>query len=102
MSKSFKIAGLGEVLWDVFPQGEKFGGAPANFACHCHLLGAEAHIISCVGNDDRGATGRGFLDDHGVNTRGLATSDEERGRPWPSCFRSSRTSSRGSRIPRGS
>ena len=76
LSRSFKIAGLGEVLWDAFPQGEKFGGAPANFACHCHLLGAEAHIISCVGNDDRGVVARGFLDDHGVNTRGLATRDE--------------------------
>jgi fructokinase len=76
MSRSFNIASLGEVLWDVFPEGEKFGGAPANFACHCRLLGATAHIISCVGNDARGAAARDFLDDHGVNTRGLATSDE--------------------------
>jgi fructokinase len=76
MSRPFNIASLGEVLWDVFPEGEKFGGAPANFACHCRLLGATTHIISCVGNDTRGAAARKFLDDHGVNTRGLATSDE--------------------------
>ena len=27
------VVGLGEVLWDVFPDGPQFGGAPANFAC---------------------------------------------------------------------
>jgi len=75
MSKAFKIAGLGEVLWDAYPQGEVFGGAPGNFACHCRALGAKAHIISCVGNDVRGAAAHGFLEDHGVSTRGLATRD---------------------------
>lgn len=76
MTERFKIAGLGEVLWDAFPEGEKFGGAPANFACHCHSLGAEAHVISCVGNDERGSKARAFLDNHGVNISGLAVSDE--------------------------
>ncbi|MDP6523932.1 MAG: carbohydrate kinase [Kiritimatiellia bacterium] len=77
MVESFKIAGLGEVLWDAFPEGEKFGGAPANFACHCHSLGAETYVISCVGNDERGVKARAFLDNHGVNTSGLTTSDEQ-------------------------
>ena len=27
------VVALGEILWDVFPDGPKFGGAPANFAC---------------------------------------------------------------------
>jgi len=26
------VVGLGEVLWDVLPEGKKLGGAPANFA----------------------------------------------------------------------
>ncbi len=76
MVESFKIAGLGEVLWDAFPEGEKFGGAPANFTCHCHSLGAETYVISCVGNDERGSKARAFLDNRGVNTSGLTTSDE--------------------------
>lgn len=76
VSRTFKIAGLGEVLWDAFPDGEEFGGAPANFACHCHSLGAESYVVSCVGNDVRGARAREFLDNHGVNTSGLATSGE--------------------------
>ena len=28
------VVGLGEVLWDVLPEGKKLGGAPANFAYH--------------------------------------------------------------------
>ena len=72
---SLKIAGLREVLWDAFPDGEKFGGAPANFTCHCHSLGAETYVISCVGDDRRGAEAREFLDNHGVNTSALVTSD---------------------------
>lgn len=76
MAEQFKVAGLGEVLWDAFPEGEKFGGAPANFTCHCHSLGAQTYVISCIGNDERGAKARAFLDNHGVGTTGLVTSDE--------------------------
>ena len=55
---SFKIIGIGEVLWDLFPSGKKMGGAPANFAYHAHALGAEARVISRVGHD---ALGREIL-----------------------------------------
>jgi fructokinase len=34
------LVGLGEVLWDVFPDAAHFGGAPANFACHAAGLAA--------------------------------------------------------------
>ncbi len=71
----FKVCGLGEVLWDAFPDGEKFGGAPANFTCHCHSLGARAYVVSCIGRDQRGAKAREFLDNHGVDTSCLAESE---------------------------
>ena len=49
------IVGIGEVLWDVYPDGRKVaGGAPFNFAFHCHQLGHPAVIVSRVGNDDLG------------------------------------------------
>ena len=49
------IVGIGELLWDVYPDGRKVaGGAPFNFAFHCHQLGHEAVIVSRVGNDDLG------------------------------------------------
>jgi len=39
---NFLVVGLGEVLWDLFPEGARFGGAPANFACHAAVLGSAA------------------------------------------------------------
>ncbi len=49
------IVGIGELLWDVFPDGRKVaGGAPFNFAFHCRQLGHEAVIVSRVGDDDLG------------------------------------------------
>ncbi len=51
---SYKIVGLGEVLWDLLPSGPKMGGAPANFAYHAQALGANAKLITRVGNDRLG------------------------------------------------
>jgi fructokinase len=51
---SFKIVGIGEVLWDLLPGGRQMGGAPANFAYHASALGAEARVVSRVGRDDAG------------------------------------------------
>ena len=76
MRNQHNIAGVGEALWDLFPEGDLFGGAPANFACHCHSLGANAYVVSCLGNDKRGLDARAFLDAHGVDTSCLATSNE--------------------------
>ena len=45
------IVGLGEVLWDVFRDGPRFGGAPANFACHARALGGAVAMVSAVGPD---------------------------------------------------
>ena len=39
----------------MLPDGKKLGGAPANFAYHCHALGAKAYPVSCVGKDALGA-----------------------------------------------
>lgn len=54
----FRCVGLGEVLWDELPAGRQVGGAPANFAYHCAALGADASIVSRVGDD---AAGRELL-----------------------------------------
>lgn len=42
------------MLWDVFPEGRRMGGAPINFACHCRQMGAESFSVSCVGRDALG------------------------------------------------
>ena len=48
------IVGIGEVLWDILPQGKKLGGAPANFAYHISQFGFESKAISAIGNDKLG------------------------------------------------
>lgn len=63
----FKIISLGEVLWDVFPDGEQFGGAPANFACHAAIAGADVSIVSAVGDDDRGHKATAILEENRID-----------------------------------
>ncbi|MBQ4279396.1 MAG: carbohydrate kinase [Rikenellaceae bacterium] len=48
------IVGIGEVLWDVFPDRKVPGGAPANFAYHISQFGYEGHVVSAVGRDELG------------------------------------------------
>ena len=63
-----QIIGLGEVLWDVFPSGAVFGGAPANFACHIAGLGERAAMVSAVGDDRLGRGAIAALEARGVDT----------------------------------
>jgi len=48
------VAGVGELLWDLLPDGKQLGGATTNFAYHAHALGAEAWVVSRVGKDRLG------------------------------------------------
>lgn len=48
------MVGLGEVLWDLLPDGRQLGGAPANFACHAAALGDRGIVGSRVGDDPLG------------------------------------------------
>jgi fructokinase len=54
MDKRPPIVALGELLWDLLPTGPRAGGAPFNFAFHCHQLGHPAVIVSRVGADELG------------------------------------------------
>ena len=56
MEKNNKfVVGIGEVLWDVLPEGKKLGGAPANFAYHVSQFGLNSRVVSAIGNDKLGA-----------------------------------------------
>ncbi|MHC4659696.1 MAG: carbohydrate kinase family protein [Planctomycetota bacterium] len=52
--RKFITVGLGEILWDVLPDGKQLGGAPANFAYHAQALGGRGVVVSCIGDDDLG------------------------------------------------
>lgn len=45
------IVGLGEILWDIFPERKVMGGAPANFAYHVSQFGYNGYAVSAVGDD---------------------------------------------------
>jgi fructokinase len=45
---------VGEVLWDVYPDAMRLGGAPLNFAAHALRMGNAPLLISAVGEDDLG------------------------------------------------
>jgi fructokinase len=49
-----KILGIGELVWDVFPEGKQLGGAPVNFAFFAKELGAEAYPVAALGTDGLG------------------------------------------------
>jgi fructokinase len=65
--KRSTIISLGEVLWDLFPDGERFGGAPANFACHAAIQGADLTMFSAVGDDKNGHDAMGILSAYGID-----------------------------------
>jgi fructokinase len=46
--------GIGELLWELHPDGKKLGGLPADFVYHSKHLGADAYLVSAVGNDSLG------------------------------------------------
>ena len=60
------VVGVGEALWDVLPDGDHFGGAPANVAVHAAALGAESWLVSAVGTDARGEEALARLEAAGV------------------------------------
>ncbi|HEY3113298.1 MAG TPA: carbohydrate kinase [Gemmatimonadaceae bacterium] len=76
MTRKLVIAGIGEVLWDVYPDAARFGGAPANFACHAAALGAEAWMASAVGVDELGRSALHTLEAAGVECGTIARDRE--------------------------
>ena len=52
--KTEYIVGIGEILWDMLPEGRRLGGAPANFAYHVLQFGLNSVAVSAVGRDEAG------------------------------------------------
>jgi len=69
----------GEVLWDLFPDAERLGGAPANVAYHLAALGREVALVSRVGDDDPGRRAVRALETAGVDVNAVQLDGE--GRP---------------------
>ena len=54
MDKQNYVVGIGEVLWDILPDGKKPGGAPAHFAYHVSQFGLRSQVVSAIGKDKPG------------------------------------------------
>ena len=62
------VVGIGELLWDMLPEGKKPGGATANFAYHISQFGLKGVVVSAVGNDPLGDELEALLASRGVST----------------------------------
>ena len=63
-----KIIGIGEILWDMLPQGKQLGGAPANFAYHVCRLGGDGWAVSAIADDMLGNEIKSVLGKKNLNT----------------------------------
>lgn len=62
-----RVICFGEVLWDVFPEHKKIGGAPLNVALRLKSYGNDVVMISAVGSDSDGKKLLEFIEDNGID-----------------------------------
>jgi fructokinase len=77
------VIAIGELLWDIFPNQKRLGGAPTNFAIHCAQLSGDKHSVmlaSAVGDDDLGAAAVKAIEKTEVNAGLVSTVAHPTGR----------------------
>ncbi|MGE0083233.1 MAG: carbohydrate kinase [Desulfococcaceae bacterium] len=62
------ILSIGEILCDIFPEYQRIGGAPFNFAFHLRAMGFPIILISRVGKDEKGERILSFMAEKGFDT----------------------------------
>lgn len=77
-SKNPLIVGIGELLWELQPEGKQLGGIPADFVYHGKHLGAEAYLVSAIGNDSFGKELLNKLTSLDIDTRFIQVSSNYR------------------------
>jgi len=70
-----KIVCFGEVLWDVFPNHKKIGGAPLNVATRLQSFKNDVAMISAIGNDSLGELILEYLKEHHINSSEIQVLD---------------------------
>ena len=76
----YEFACFGEVLWDVFPDHEKIGGAPLNVALRLNSFGNQVAMISAVGRDNLGDQLMSFLGESGLKSEYIQVQQHETGK----------------------
>jgi fructokinase len=49
-----KIVAFGELVWDIFHDGKRLGGAPVNLVYRVNTLGDQGYLLSRIGEDELG------------------------------------------------
>ncbi|WP_300434933.1 PfkB family carbohydrate kinase [Christiangramia sp.] len=75
MSKKIKAVCFGEILYDVFPDMERIGGAPLNVASRLSSMGIETEMISRIGVDKKGEKLLNYLSSRNIE-KGNIIKDE--------------------------
>ncbi len=73
---NYTIVGIGEIVWDVFPDGVRLGGATANFALGAATLGHDGIVVSRIGEDEAGRDIRNRFASGGLEARYLQSDGE--------------------------
>lgn len=66
------ITAIGEILYDVYPDKKRLGGAPFNFIYHIWKIFGKANFVSSVGNDENGKEILTHLNSIGFDTEYIA------------------------------
>jgi fructokinase len=69
MQRPMRVLGIGELLWDLFPDGPRLGGAPFNVIADLRRLGHPAAFVTAVGDDDLGRAALAAAADFDIDTR---------------------------------
>ncbi len=68
---------FGEIVWDMFPDENRLGGAPLNFAYYYMKAGGWPFMISSVGNDELGHEAINRISSFGLDTKEIIISHEK-------------------------
>lgn len=71
-----QVTAIGEILWDVYPDQKRLGGAPFNFIYHIWKILGKANFISSVGKDEKGREIISYLNSIGFNTSNIYIDSE--------------------------
>lgn len=69
------VVAIGEILWDVFPEGKKAGGSSMNVALNLHKQGINSQFISAIGDDENGKELLNFLSSNQFPTQFIQTNN---------------------------
>ena len=67
---------FGEVLWDLFPNHKKIGGAPLNVALRLASFGHKVSMISAVGKDENGEVLLDYIKNNNVQIGQIQTTSK--------------------------